>query len=429
MTVMNKCAGVFPSAAVLWTVSLCCCLCGQNLWGQELWSLERCIGHAVQNNLQIKQQELAVKQAENNVAQSMLDFIPTISATAQIAGQPVAANNIMRASTAAGIDASMPLVNGLTKINTYKSCKTGLLICRHDIERLGNEISISITQAFLQVLLSIEIEACADSSYNSVKEQVSRVGKMVEAGSQAYSTLLEIEAQLANEKVQLVTARNNVRSNILNLVQLLDLQHYDNFRVEYPQIDVPNCDFEGDSINGIYHSATCMPQIKSAELALKKSRYDYRIQLGRLFPSISLSTGYDLRNFSGYPTFALSLSIPVFNGWRNFTAAKNARLDVQQMKLVLRESHQQLFKEITQAYNNARNSFERYLAAGANMEACKESFSYIVKKFDAGMLNSTDYIVAKANLFKSQSEFLQAKFQYVFQMKILDFYKGIPIKL
>ena len=394
-----------------------------------MWSLERCIGHAVQNNLLIKQQELAVIQAKNNVLQSKLDFIPTISATAQITGETTGASDFINTSTMANVSTSLPLVNGLAKINTFKSYRTQLMISGHDIERLCNEISISITQAFLQVLLSIEIEACADSSYNSVREQVSRVGKMVEAGSQAYSTLLEIKAQLANEKVQLVTARNNVRSNTLHLVQLLDLQSYDNFKVEYPQIDVTNCDFDTESIDRIYSSATCMPQIKSAELALKKSRYDYRIQLGQLLPSISLTCGYDLYNFSGCYRFGLSLTVPIFNGWKNFTSVKNASLNVENKKLELRKSHQELFKEITQAYNNARNSFEKYLAAGANMEASKESFNYIVKKFDAGMLNSTDYIVAKANLFKSQSEFLQAKFQYVFELKIMDFYKGIPIKL
>ena len=410
-------------------VSLCCNPFGQDLWGQDLWSLERCIGHAVQNNLLIKQQELAVKQAANNVVQSKLAFIPAISATAQITGKPAIANNAVKASTAAAVNASLPLVNGMNKINMSKSCNTQLLICRQDIEKLSNEISISITQAFLQVLLSIEIEACADSSYNSVREQAGTVRKMVDAGSQAYSTLLEIEAQLANEKVQLVTARNNVRSNTLNLAQLLDLQSYENFRVEYPKIDVAKCSLDGDNIDGIYRSATCMPQIKSAELALEKSRYDYRIRLGRLLPSVALSGGYELYNFSGYPYVGLSITIPIFNGWENFTSARNARLNVENMKLELRKSHHELFKEITTAYNNARNSYEKYLAAGANMEACKESFNYIVKKFDAGMLNSTDYIVAKANLFKAQSEFLQAKFQYVFQLKILDFYKGIPIKL
>ena len=172
-----------------------------------------------------------------------------------------------------------------------------------------------------------------------------------------------------------------------------------------------------------------MPQIRSAELALKKSRYDYKIVLGRLFPAISLSAGHEICNFKGYPSFGLNLTVPIFNGWRNFTSVRNARLNVENMKLELRRSHQQLFKDVSQAYNNARNSFEKFIAACANMEASKESFNYIVKKFDAGMLNSTDYIVAKTNLFKSQSEYLQAKFQYVFQLKILDFYKGTPIKL
>lgn len=424
MNIMNTTAKVFKTAAVLWMVCLCF-----NLLGQQMWSLQRCIGYALQNNLQIKQQELALKQAGNNVLQSKLGFAPTLGATAQIYAEPSKAYGVLNAAASGGVTASLPIVNSFAKMNGYRSCRTQQLISMQDIERLGNEISISITQAFLQVLLSIEIEACADSSYNSVQEQVSRVEKMVDAGSQAYSTLLEIKAQLANEKVQLITARNNVRSNTLNLVQLLDLQSYENFKVEYPNIDALSCHFDSEGIDHIYNCATGMPQIKSAELALKKSKYDYRIQIAELFPCISLSGNYQIQNFKGIPSVGVSINIPIFNGWKIFTAARNARLEVENMKLELRKSHQQLFKEITLAYNNARNAYEKYLAAGANMEASKESFSYIVKKFDAGMLNSTDYIVAKANLFQSQSEYLQAKFQYVFQLKILDFYKGIPIKL
>lgn len=418
------------SAHILKIALLICILfSGHNLFGQDLWSLERCIGYAIQNNLQIKQQELAVKLSENNLLEAKLGFIPTIAASAQVSGLPSGLNRPLKLSTSGAVNATLPIVDGLAKLNAYRSCKTQLLISRQDIEKLGNEISISITKAFLQVLLSIEIEACADSSYNSVKEQVSRVEKMVDAGSQAYSTLLEIKSQLANEKVQLVTARNNVRSNIINLVQLLDLQSYEDFEVEYPRIDALHSSFNIGRISEIYSSATGMPQIRSAELALKKSKYDYKMLIGELFPNITLSSGYEMYNFSVYPTVGLRLNIPIFNGWKNFTSVRNARLGVEEKKLELRKSHQELFKEITLAYNNARNSYEEYLAACANMDASKESFNYIVKKFDTGMLNSTDYIVAKANLFKSQSEYLQAKFQYVFQLKILDFYRGIPIKL
>lgn len=436
---MNSPAVFLRAVAAVCGMLVCHSLSGQmsgQMSGRDLWSLERCISHAIQNNLQIKQQELAVKQAENYVLQSKLDFLPTFSATAQITGHPVnlismnvVEGKALMVGADAAVNASLPLFGGLSKINAFRSSRTQHLISVQDIEKLCNGISISITQAFLQVLLSIEIEACADSSYNSVKEQACRVAKMVEAGSQAYSTLLEIEAQLANEKVQLVTARNNVRSNTLILVQLLDLQSYENFEVEYPRTDLLHYDFETEGINDIYRISMDLPQIKSAELALQKSRYDYRAQKGLLFPSIFFSAGYGILGADRSPTVCLGINIPVFNGWKAHTSVRDARLDMENMELELRRSHQQLFKEITQAYNNARDSYEKCMAAGVNMEAAKESFSYIVKKFDAGMLNSTDYIVAKANLFKSQSEYLQAKFQCVFHLKILDFYKGIPIKL
>ena len=123
------------------------------------------------------------------------------------------------------------------------------------------------------------------------------------------------------------------------------------------------------------------------------------------------------------------MSIPIFNGWSTNTAIRNARLNIERSELELEKSHQQLYKEIAQAYNNAENAYEKYSAAEKNVAAARESFGYTEQKFNVGMVTGTEYVVAKNNLFKSESESLQAKFQYIFQMKILDFYRGVPIKL
>ena len=123
------------------------------------------------------------------------------------------------------------------------------------------------------------------------------------------------------------------------------------------------------------------------------------------------------------------MSIPIFNGWRTSTSVKNARLAIKNAEIELKNRYSSLYKDIQQAHTNAANSFEKYQAAKQNMAASKESFDYTEKKFNAGVVNGTDYTVAKANLFKAQSEFYQTIFQYLFQLKILDFYSGVPIKL
>lgn len=420
------------------------------LKAQEIWTLEKCINYAHENNLQVKQQKLVVQQAENNILQSKLSFIPSFNASVNHSlnwGKSVNINDLqitnkLAQTTSANISASITLLDGLSKLNTLKSNKTQLQISEQEVERLKNEISISITQAYLQVLLALEIEKTAQESYNSVEEQVNRTKKLVDAGSQAYSTLLDIESQLATERVQLVTAHNNVSSNYLTLLQLLDLPVDGEFVIDHPNVTKLFAEFGENSLNTIYNSALNLPQIRSAELSLQKSQYDYKLQKGSSYPTISFSAGYgtyysDSREEAFFtqfddnrnPSLGFGLNIPIFNSWRTNTAIRNARINVKNAEIELERRHQLLYKEIQQAYNEAQNSFEKYKAAEQNMKASEESFSYVDKKFNIGMLNGTDYTVAKTNLFKSQSEFYQTKFQYIFQLKILDFYKGIPIKL
>lgn len=419
---------------------------------QDVWTLEKCIKYAHENNLQIQQQQLNVEQSKNNVLQSKLDFIPTVSGSMNHSmnwGRSVnlqdleIIKNQLSQSTSANLSASLTVFEGFSKHRTLKSNKTQLEISQQQVEQLKNEISISITQAYLQVLLAKEIEKTALESYNSVAEQVERTKKLVAAGSQAYSSQLEIQAQLATEKVQLVTAQNNVRTNILTLIQLLDIPTETNFLIStYNNQDENILPFNEDNVNNIYGSALSLPQIKSSELTLEKSKLQYKIQKGAALPRISFSAGYGTYYSDGQsqaffsqfndnrnPSIGFGLSIPIFNGWRSNTAIRNARISVKSSEIELKKAHQTLYKEIQQAYNEALSCYEKYKAAQQNMESARESFGYTEKKFDLGMLNGTDYTVAKTNLFKSQSEYYQSKFQYLFQLKILDFYKGIPIKL
>ena len=422
-----------------------------SLKGQEAWTLEKCIRYAAENNLQIKQQSLMVQQAENNVLQSKLDFVPSVSGSVSHNmswGRSVnlqdleIIENKLSQSTSANLSASMNLLEGLSKFNTLKSNKTQLEIYNYEVEKLKNDISINITQAYLQVLLAQQMEKTAAESYKSVEEQVERTRKLVDAGSQAYSTLLEIQSQLGTEKVQWVTAQNDVRSNLLTLKQLLDLSPDTPFDIYVPDTENFSMELQTENLNSIYNSALDLPQIKSAELALEKSRLDLKIQKGQAYPVVSLSAGYgsyysnsqEKAFFSQFndnrnPSLGFSLRIPVFNNWRTNTSIRNARLNVKNYELDLEIKHQNLFKDIQQAYNDARSAYEKYKAAEQNMASSQESFSYVEKKFDLGMLNGTDYTVSRTNLFKAQSEFYQAKYQYIFQLKILDFYKGVPLTL
>ena len=427
------------------------------LKSQEIWTLEKCIEYAWANNLNVKQQNIEVSRAENQLTQDKLDFIPSLNASLGHNlnwGRSVDLQNLeiihnkLSQSTSASVNSSVYLLDGLSRIYGLKSSRKSLEISLQEVERLKDEISVSIVQSYLQILLSREILTAARESFRSMSEQRDRTALLVEAGSQPYSSLLELESQLASERVQVVTARNQVTTSTLALQQLLDLPYDKDFRIAVPDINLTIGTYTMDSPDDIYASAQSMPVIQSARLALDKGDLDLKSAQGQYWPKISLSasygTFYSSSSFapdgSTYPFFeqfrdninpsvSIGLSIPIFNNWNVRTSVRNARLSRRSLEIDLRLKQQNLYKEIQTAVTEADTYYRQMEAAQANVASMEESFRYVEEKFNAGALNGTDYTVARTNLFKARSEYIQAKYQFVFQLKIIDYYKGIPFTL
>ena len=427
------------------------------LRSQEIWTLEKCIEYAWANNLNVKQQNIEVSRAENQLTQDKLDFIPSLNASLGHNlnwGRSVDLQNLeiihnkLSQSTSASVNSSVYLLDGLSRIYGLKSSRKSLEMSLQEVERLKDEISVSIVQSYLQILLSREILTAARESFRSMSEQRDRTALLVEAGSQPYSSLLELESQLASERVQVVTARNQVTTSTLALQQLLDLPYDKDFRIAVPDINLTIGTYTMDSPDDIYASAQSMPVIQSARLALDKGDLDLKSAQGQYWPKISLSasygTFYSSSSFapdgSTYPFFeqfrdninpsvSIGLSIPIFNNWNVRTSVRNARLSRRSLEIDLRLKQQNLYKEIQTAVTEADTYYRQMEAAQANVASMEESFRYVEEKFNAGALNGTDYTVARTNLFKARSEYIQAKYQFVFQLKIIDYYKGIPFTL
>ena len=427
------------------------------LHAQDSWSLERCIRYAWDNNLTIRQQSLETVRSEAMLMQSRLSFLPSISASFGHNlnwGRSVDLQNLeiihnkLSQSTSASANASIYLLDGLSKLNNLKSSRKSVEISLQEVERLKDEISSSIVKSYLQILLSKEIEASAIESLNAVTAQRERTKLLVEAGNQPYSSLLEIESQLASERVQAVTAGNQVITNTLALQQLLDLPYDPEFRIEIPDTDCLLPESTDMNTEEIYSAAQSMPVIQSARLALDKGELDLRTARGQYYPKISLSASYGTffssstfaPDGSVYPFFeqfrdninpsiSIGLTIPIFNNWSTKANVENARAAKESLELDLKIKQQTLYKEIQTAVTEAGTYLRQMEAALANMNSMRESFRYVEEKFNAGALNGTDYTVAMSNLKKAESEYLQAKYQYIFQLKIIDFYKGVPLSL
>jgi outer membrane protein len=429
---------------------------------QEAWTLERCIKYAVENNIQVKQQEILVEQQEVSLLQSKYNLIPSLSAGT---GYSMGWGRVLDQTTNdfvegprqenanINLSSSVVLFAGLQKQNLIKRNKINLQANIQDVEKLKNDISLNVAAAFLQILLSQEALSIAEEQLVSTREQLAKTQKMVDAGKLTLSNLLELQAQQAAEEAAVTNAKNNLDINYITLTQLLELPDARNFAIAKPQLpELPSEFGESTSVQGIYENAlSFQPTVKGAELRLESARRYLSIAKGQYYPSLSLSasissrysntnmdpsTGYQ-RAFPFWDQWSnnqntgvsLNLSIPIFSGLQIRSEVKNAKLNVRTYELDLQRTKNNLYKEIQQAQADAAGQLKNYHASQKNVEAMRESFRYTEKKFDVGLVTSTDYVVAKNNLFKAQSDNIQAKYQYVFKMKILDFYKGLQITL
>ncbi|NLN36194.1 MAG: TolC family protein, partial [Bacteroidales bacterium] len=267
------------STGLLWLFVLILPL---SLHAQKKWSLEECIRYAWENNLTIKQQELSVAQSQNLHFQSKMAFSPSVSARISENvnwGQSVdlstltILNHVRSTNTGVGLYADMDLFTGFQRLNTVKQEQVKLNIAVQEVQKLRNEISIEITRGFLNVLLAGEILQAAVQSRESVAEQCSRTKKLVDAGSQPLSALLEIESQLATEELQVVDAQNSLRTYYLNLSQLLDLPEGEAFEIVIPQLESLQ-EMEPVSVEDLYYASLELPQIKKTEYNLEQRKYD-----------------------------------------------------------------------------------------------------------------------------------------------------------
>ena len=426
---------------------------------QEPWTLTGCISYAFENNIRLKQQSLGVDMARNNLSQSKLNLLPTLNSGLSESFRfgrsvdPLTYQFTTENSTGASVYAAtdLELFKGLQNWNTIQKNQIDLKKNLTDLDKAKNDLALNIARLYLQILFNEELHDIAVQQLNITRQQVDRTRIMVDAGSLPKGDYLEIQAQLANEELNEVNSRNQLIMSYLDLAQLLDLKNPEKFRVQRPTFETIKIIDNLGTVDEVYQSALLtLPEIKSAELDLQSMEKDLLIARGRMSPTLTMSssygTGYSDRlkdlmdptktmalnkqlDFTSQTSLGFSLNVPIFNGWSTRTGIKNARISVTSGKYQVEVIHNQLLKEIQQAFADATASLERFKATTKSVSALEEAFRYAEQKFNVGMLTSLDYNVAKNNLTKARSELLQAKYNYIFNTRILDFYRGIPIDL
>ncbi len=431
-------------------------------YSQNSWTLENCIKYALENNIQIKRQSLQAEIAGQNNAQSKYELLPNLNAGFE---HSFSSGRSLNTETYAwedrknqdgnmGISSNLVLFNGLKNLNNIEKTKFDLMSTLSDVDKVKNDISLQIATSYLQILFDEELLDIAKSQLEITQQQVSKMEKMVEVGNRAKGDLLDILAQSATEKLRVTNVKNQLKISILNLTQLLDLDSVGDFSIDKPSGLVVE-EYMLPELDLLFNNALSnFPQIKSAEYEVNSSEKSLAIAKADRYPNLSLNTVYYTRynqspvdpitrqstNVSNYPyseqigdnqyrSISLNLSIPIFNRMQVYKNVSNAKIYLYDSQYRLDQTKQLLYKDIQQAYADAVAALEQYFSAQEAVNSNEEAFKYTEQKFNVGLVSSIEFNEAKNNLTRAKSELTQAKYEYIFKSKILDFYRGEAITL
>jgi len=438
---------------------------GLSVQAQEKWDLKKCVDYAKEHNIALQLKKLEADVQTNNTKQSKLSLLPSLNGRTDYGfnyGRTLnSTNTYSDQNTESGslsLSSNVTLFEGFKKRNSLKQNELDLQATLEDVEKAKEDLALSITSFYLDILFKKELLQVAKDQLKITQLQIERTSVLVEAGTLPKGTLMEQKAQAAQEELTVVNSQNNLDISLLDLAQLLDLEQIDGFDISIPQLPVVNATQSILDPESVFaNSLKSRPGIKAANLRLESSMKGLNIAKGDRTPSLSMygfwgsSYSNDFAEFefiNGQPNiirnemklsdqlksrerkaFGFQLDIPIFNGGVVNRNISNAKISIDRSRLNLENSKNILRKEIQQAHANALASMKKYFSSETAVYSTEEAFRYTEEKFNLGLVNSVDYNQAKNNLLKSKSNLLQAKYEYIFRTKIIDFYNGVEISL
>lgn len=461
-----------------------------NLVAQTKWDLQRCVTYATENNLTLKLSDLTKQANEATYNQSQYSRLPNLNgsagqswnygfginpATNQIVNTQVWSNNY-------GLNSSVTLFNGNSINNTIKQNANNVEVAKYDYERAKNDLILNVLNNYLQIVLNKELVEVAKIQAKNTEEQLDRTLKLIEAGRLAEFNKYDLMSQKANDELRIVTAQNNVSAAEVRLKQLLQLPMEEPFDLEIPAINDPDENTILTPAAEVYNTAEAtQPMIKVADLQIKSADYGINIAKANLYPTLSLNAGANTR-FSSASTLmirdvrtqivtteigyvgndpnnkvfnqsprniprvedggylellnqnlgyfvGLNLQIPIFNRFQVRNGITQATIQRQRTVVQAQQTRNQLRQTIEQSYIDAKAAAKSFTANKVRANALKESTAVAEQRFNLGAINMVEYTLSKNNLAIAQSDMVRTKYEYIFRLKVLDFYMGREIKL
>lgn len=461
-------------------------VCFTSLAQNKKWTLKECINHAVQNNISIKQSELDLQTTTITKKDALGNFLPSINASASHSWNIGLNQNITTGLlqnqttqfTSANLNANVDIFKGLQNQNQFRRAKLALVASQYQLTKMQEDVALNVANAYLQILfnkenLKVQIEQQALDT-----KQLNRTTELVNAGNVPKGDLLDTEATIATGKQRVIVAENALLLSKLSLAQLLQLQDFQNFDISDEDIPAMLSTVLTESPETIIAKAKeNRTELKIAEANLAVAEKDISIAKGAYLPTLSAFYGFNTRasnssrvtgfelnqanpttsigyvdgtgqavlqpNFSptvGNPApifqqfsdnkgqnFGLSLNIPIFNGFAVRNNVARSKIALERSKLAKNQQELDLERNVFTAYTDTKAAKESYEAALQIVKARELAMQYAKDRYEIGMMNIFDYNQSQTAYVNAQSEVLRTKYDYIFRIKILEFYFGIPL--
>jgi len=423
-----------------------------NAQENKVWTLKECVNYALENNISVKQSELDKQIAVEDVKVARWNFAPNLNANASqnynfgssISVSGARASSNFRSNNF-GVNSSINLFDGFANVCTLKQAVVGVKAQDEAIKKMKNDIALNVVNSYLQILFAEEQLKVAESQITISENEVKRVGELVDAGALPQGDLLNIKSTLAADNQSLIVAQNTLNIAKLGLAQLLQLEVM-TIEVEKVSVDVQDQAVLANGVDAIYEKANAtFPEIKQAEFNIIMAKKGVKIARSNFYPSLTVSFGLNTayQHLQGTPdvvpfTFSdqiddnlgkslmFSLNVPLFNRYVFRSGVNKAKINYQRAEFGLESERLNLKQTIQTAHNDALASSKSYDAATTSVEAQTKAFDYAKERFEVGGLNSFDFNQTKNNLVNAQSQLIQSKYDFMFKLKVLEFYYGVP---
>lgn len=434
----------------------------------KVWTLEECVNYAIENNISIKQSELDIDIADQDLITAKGNFLPDLNANASqnwnfgsFIGQD--GNRVSRDSrgNSFGVNTGVSLFNGFRNTSVYKQAKLGIESSELQLSILKDNISVNVVNSYLNILLNKENLRVAQEQIIISEKQVDQLTELVDSGVRPRADLYEVQAQLASDRERLTNVENSLELALLGLAQLLQISN-EGFDVELIELTLPGALVEHKSSKEIYdYAIQNRPEIKKAELDIENSLLAIDIAKSAYYPTLSfgagLGTSYqhfqgqeDLRVIIDDPTdpssirvvdngfmqqvednlgynLGFSLNIPIFNRMQTKANVNRAKINNKRIAYSLDQTKQDLRSTIEQAYTDAKAAFRQFEASQVSLDAQKESFKNAQESYNLGVMNLFEFEQVRNRLINAEANLINAKYNFVFTTKVLDFYLGKPL--